>query len=159
LVFVFVFTALQLTWQSLRDTAVENFVIHTCTVVPAAFFLNRLTPEVHAEAVHFTLRAPGGGLNILNGCDGLEALFLLVAAFAVAPVSGRSRLTGLTAGVPIVFAVNQIRILALFYAYRVDPALFDSLHAMVAPILVILVVASYFYAWLAHSARRAPVSP
>jgi exosortase/archaeosortase family protein len=146
---------LQLGWQSLRGTSVEYFIVHTCTVSPATSFANLLTPNVHARAVQFSIRAPGGGLNILNGCEGLEALFLLMAAFATAPLPWRSRALGLLVGVPVVFAVNQVRILALFYAYRSDQALFDPLHGIVAPIVMILLVAGYFYAWLGYSARVA----
>ena len=151
--FLVIFAALQLTWQGLRDRALEDFIVHTCTVQPAAFLANLLTPSVHAQAVHSSIRAPGGGLNILNGCDGLEAMFLLIAAFAVAPGFWRPRLVGLAVGIPIVFLVNQARILGLFYAYRADHALFDPLHATVAPIVVILLVAGYFYTWLGYAQR------
>jgi exosortase/archaeosortase family protein len=84
----------------------------------------------------------------------LEALFLLAAAFAVAPLSIKSRLFGFLLGVPVVFAINQARILALFYAHRHDPALFYPLHATVAPIVVVIVVALYFYLWLHFDGRR-----
>lgn len=149
--FLLVFSVLQLTWQSLRGTAVEYFIVHTCTVLPAAFGIALLTPGVHVQAIKFTLHAPGGGLNILNGCEGLEALFLLFAAFVVAPIPWRSRPLGLLVGTAVVFIVNQIRILVLFYAYRSNHGLFDSLHGIVAPIIVILIVSVYFYAWLVHS--------
>jgi len=114
--------------------------------------VNLLTPSVHVQAVEFTLRAPGGGLNILNGCEGMEALLLLFAAFAVAPLQWRSRLRGFLVGTLVVFAVNQARILTLFYAYRADHTLFDPLHSIVTPIGVVLAVAGYFYGWLVYSA-------
>lgn len=153
-IFLLLFTSLQLTWQSLRGTVVERFVVHTCTVAPAAFFVDVLTPSVRARAIGSVLHASGGGLNILNGCDGLEALFLLTSAFCVAPLAWRHRLAGIVAGVAIVFLVNQVRIVALFYAYRLDHPLFDSLHGSVAPIAVILVIAGYFYAWLVYGTRH-----
>jgi exosortase/archaeosortase family protein len=158
LAFLVVFSALQLTWQKLSGSSLEELVIHTFTVRPAACLVNLFTPLVHAQAVHFSLIAPGGGLNILNGCDGLEALFLLISAFAIAPAPWRLRVVGLAAGLPVVFVVNQARILTLFYAYRTDHALFDPMHAIVAPIVVILIVAGYFYAWLAYCARRVPIT-
>ena len=105
----------------------------------------------------FSINAPGGGLNVLNGCEGTEALFLLLAAFLVAPLPWRSRFGGFLLGVGMVFVVNQLRILALFYAYRADHALFDPLHGTVAPILVILLVAGYFYGWLLYSRPRSTV--
>jgi len=79
---------------------------------------------------------------------------LLCAAFAVAPLTWRSRLLGLLAGIAVVFAINQARILLLFYAYRADHTLFDPLHALVTPIAVVLLVAAYFYAWLFLTQRH-----
>jgi exosortase/archaeosortase family protein len=152
--FLVVFAFLQLGWQALRGSAIERAVIHDGIVRPAALLVNLLTPATRASAVDFTLHAPGGGLNIQNGCEGLEALFLLSAAFSVAPISWRSRGGGLLLGCAVVFLINQARILVLFYAYRADHSLFDPLHAMVTPIVVILLVCAYFYAWLLYSDRR-----
>jgi len=72
--FAAVFAVLQLSWQALAGGAIERFVIHDATVVPATWLVNSITPAVHANAVDRTLAAPGGGLNILNGCEGIEAL-------------------------------------------------------------------------------------
>jgi exosortase family protein XrtM len=151
--FIAVFSALQLSWQHLSGSRLEYFVIHTCTVETAAKVANILTPGVHASASGYLLQAVGVRLNILNGCDGLEALFLVVAAFAVAPLDWRRRLGGAALGVPVVFAVNQARILTLFYAFRSDPSLFSTLHATVTPIAVVVLVCCYFYAWIAHPSR------
>ncbi|HVW70346.1 MAG TPA: archaeosortase/exosortase family protein [Steroidobacteraceae bacterium] len=146
--FLGVFTAQQLAWQALRGSFVERFVIDDATVRPAALLIDVLTPSVHVTAVGAALSAPGGGLSILNGCEGLEALFLLTAAFAIAPLPTRLRWRGLLIGVPVVFFTNQLRILALFYAYRANTHLFEPLHGTVTPIAVVLVVSMYFYAWL-----------
>lgn len=152
--FLVTFSVLQLTWQALSGGRLEYFVIHTCTVRPAALIANLLTPGVQATASNYVLQAPGGGLDILNGCEGLEALFLVIAAFAVAPLGWRWRFAGAAVGVPVVFVVNQARILALFYAFRASPPLFDALHATVTPIAVVVLVCCYFYAWIAHASRR-----
>ena len=152
--FVMAFSVLQLAWQSLSGGRLEYFVIHTCTVRPAALLVNLLTPGVQASASGYVLQAPGGGLNILNGCEGLEALFLIIAAFTVAPLDWRRRLAGVAVGVLVVFGLNQARILTLFYAFRANPPLFDALHATVTPIALLVIVCCYFYAWLAHASRR-----
>jgi exosortase/archaeosortase family protein len=151
--FLAIFFSLQWFWNITHDTAIEYAVIHGATVQPAAWLVNLLTPGIQAQAIGFTLSAPGGGLNILNGCEGLEALFLLWAAFVMAPLTWRSRLWGLLLGIAVVFVVNQARILLLFYAYRADRSLFDPLHSTVTPIAVIVLVSFYFYLWL-YLARR-----
>ncbi len=85
----------------------------------------------------------------------MEELFLLVAAFAVAPIAWRWRVAGLLLGVAVVFVVNQLRVLTLFYAWRADHSLFDLLHGTVTPIAVVLLVSAYYYAWLVLSDQRA----
>jgi len=147
LIFLAVFTSLQIGWQAWGGTRIRWLIVHDGTVCPAVELVNWLTPAVHAGAVGFSLVAPGGGLNILNGCEGTEALFMLAAAFVIAPISRRARAAGFVLGIPLVFAANEARILSLFYAFRADPALFDTLHGTVTPILMVAVITLYFYAW------------
>jgi exosortase family protein XrtM len=152
--FAAVFCALQLGWQALGDTVVHRLVVDHATVGVSVVLINTLTPAVHAVGAGTAVHAPGGGLNIVNGCDGTETWFLLCAAFAAASLSWRARALGLAFGTVVVFAVNQVRILALFYANRSDPEMFNLLHAIVGPIVVIVAVACFFYAWMAHHATR-----
>lgn len=154
LAFVALFFLLQFGWQCLRGTSVEHAIIHYATVRPAAFLINLLTPDVHVQAVEFSLNAGGGGLNILNGCEGMDALVLLIAAFAVVPLSWSARGWGIFYGSCVVFAANQLRILILFYVSRSDRSLFEQIHAIVAPIVVILIVSGYFYVWLVYIKGR-----
>ncbi len=149
--FVTVFVLFQLSWEAARGGAVERFVIHDLTVRPAVLVINLITPAVRAQAAGPTLQAAGGGLNVRNGCEGLEALFLLAAAFAIAPLAWRDRLPGLLVGAGLTYAANQLRLVGLFYAYRSDPGLFDLLHSTVTPIAMVLVVAAYFYVCLSRA--------
>ena len=148
LLFGAVFLLLQTGYGALRGTWVERLAIDTLTVKTAAWSIRALTPDVAVQAVGTRLKAPGGGINIINGCEGTEVLFLLCAAFASAALPWRARLTGVLAGALLVFALNQGRILALFYAYRSDKALFDLLHGTVAPLVLIVLSALFFLYWL-----------
>jgi exosortase family protein XrtM len=156
--FVLVFAALQCAWQWCAQTPRAERAIELAIVAPAAWLANMLTPQVRASAAGRHLRAPGGGINVVNGCDGTETLFLLLAGFAVAPLGRRSRLLGALLGVPLVYALNQARILALFYAHRRDSELFDLLHGYLTPILMVLVIAVYFHGWLLRSETAAAAS-
>ncbi len=152
--FLLVFTVLQISWELSRGGAVEHLVVHDATVRPAAALIRVLTPAIEATADGYSLKAFGGGLNILNGCEGVEAVFLLLAAFVITPMPWRARLTGVAFGIAFLFAVNQLRVVILFYAWRTDPRLFANLHGLVMPIAMTILIAGYYYAWLAHNARR-----
>ncbi len=153
-IFLGVFGVLQGAWSEARDTWVERLVIHQATVKPAAALVQLISPEANARPVAASIKAPGGGLNILNGCEGTEVMFLLVAAFAAVNLGWRHRLIGLALGLALVFALNQARILTLFYAFRNERGLFDILHTTVLPAVLIAAVALYFYAVL-HRSRLA----
>ena len=154
LVMLAVFLVLQITYGAARGTWVERLVIDTLTVKPAASLIRTLSPEVAVIAEGTRLKAPGGGINILNGCEGTEVLFLLYAAFAAAALPWRARIAGLLAGTLLVYALNQVRIIALFYSYRSDKALFDLLHGTVAPLTLIALTALFFLYWLDRYGRQ-----
>lgn len=145
--FLALFLLLQGLWAGARGTTIEHLVIDRATVRSATAAINLLTPEVRAVADGSHIRAPGGGINILNGCEGIEIIFLLVAALCVFPASWRQRFLGIASGTLFVFALNQVRILALFYAYRADKALFGLLHGTVAPVAMIACSVVFLLLW------------
>ena len=151
LAFALAVALLQLAWNGARGTALERLVIERFTVRPAASLINLITPEVRARPRGARIQAARGGLNVLNGCEGTEILFLLWAALAVAPLRVRDKMAGALAGTPLVLALNQGRLLALFYASRADRAWFDLLHGTAAPLIMVLAVALFFLAWLARA--------
>ncbi|MCD6707744.1 MAG: archaeosortase/exosortase family protein [Thiobacillus sp.] len=153
-IFVGVFAVLQWSWNAVRGTWVERLIVHEATVKPAAALIQIISPEAHAQPVATSIKAPGGGLNILNGCEGTEIMFLLVAAFSAVRLGWQQRLTGLALGLVLIFVLNQARILALFYTFRNERSLFDLLHTTVLPAVLIAAVALYFYAVL-HRTRLA----
>jgi exosortase/archaeosortase family protein len=55
-------------------------------------------------------------------------------------------------GTLVVFGSNELRVLALFYANRNNPELFNLLHAVVGPITVLVLVAGFFYGWVTQHA-------
>ena len=154
LLFLAIFVLLQTCWNAASGTTIERLLIDQATVAAAAVWVRILTPDLDVIAVGTTLTAPGGGINVLKGCEGTEVVFLLLAAFAVAHMSWRARLTGMVVGTMLVYVLNQIRVIALFYAYRQDPVLFDQLHGTLGPLTMILLVGAYYFFWLARSAPR-----
>ncbi len=146
LAFLAVFTMLQGLYGAAGGSWIERLVIDDITVGSAAFVINALDPAVRVVASGSALKATGGGLNVLNGCEGTDVLFLLTAALLVAPIAWRWRLAGVAAASVLVFAANQVRVVALFYAFRIDRAYFDALHGYVGP-LILVAIGGLFFAW------------
>jgi len=154
--FVAVFAALQFSWQFAGDAGVGRSLIALGVVAPAAALIQAWSPAAGVTALDDLLQAPGGGVRIVNGCDGTDALFLLIAGLCAAPLSVRRRLAAAALGVPLVYALNMLRVLTLFYARRAGPAQFDLWHGRLAPALMVLLVLAYFYAWMFRNARLPP---
>jgi exosortase family protein XrtM len=156
IIFVALFFAMQFSYELCRGSSFEHWVIGDLTVKPTARVLQWLSPEVGVQALGNQLRAAGGGLVVKKGCEGVEIMFMLVAAFAAACMSWRRKLLGLGLGLVVVFVLNQIRLVGLFYAYRYNSELFGLLHGTVAPIVLVLLVGLYSLAWFKPS--RDPVN-
>jgi exosortase/archaeosortase family protein len=148
--------ALQWVWASARGTMVEKVVIDEVTVGAAVYVINALTPDAQARKNGSRISSPRGGINIMNGCEGTEALFILVGALYAYPLLWRSRVLGLVGGVIVIFVANQLRLLALFYSLRTDPIVFEQLHGFVAPLYMIVVALAYFLAILRLDERIQP---
>lgn len=152
--FAAIFAALQFAYVSLGSGRLERFVIEKVTVGGAAWVLNRLDPGAGVVAQGARLVAPGGGLHVLAGCEGMDVALLLGSALLVASLPWRQRLLGLLAGLLLVLVLNQLRMLALFHAYRHHRQAFELLHGTLLPLAMVLVAAAFYLWWVG---RAAPV--
>jgi exosortase/archaeosortase family protein len=157
LIFLFFFAALYFLWESAAGSRFEYLVIHDMIVRPAAWIIQQVWPEQHVVARGHQLLSPGGRLNVLVGCDGLEMLFLLWAAFFAYPFSWRVRMTGLISGAILIYVVNQGRIVTLWHVWISDRALFPALHGVVLPLVMVAFCLAFFMIFLVrYDVRRSP---
>jgi len=144
LVFILLFILMQAGWQMVRDEGIGHFIRGTITIKPVVMLIHLLTPQIAASAVGNQILAPGGGLVIKIGCEGVEALFILIAALMSVTMAWRKKCLNILLGTGLIYIVNEVRILILFYAFRSDKALFQLLHGTIAP-LVLIAIAGLFY--------------
>jgi exosortase family protein XrtM len=145
--FLAIFGALDYGYYLTRGTAVERLLIDTLTVRPAAAVINAVAPATSARASGHSLLTSFGSVNILGGCEGSEAMFLLIAA--VLPFQARwlSKLVGVIGGVSLVYVMNQLRILALVLALHWHRDWFASLHGLIAPTCIVVAGCLFFFVW------------
>jgi len=146
LLFLLVFTLLHVGYQASRGTVIERMVIDRATVSPSAFLINLLDSGERVVAEGHRLISPASRLSILNGCEGTESLFLMIAAIVAYTARWRQKAAGILAGVLLIYLVNQARIVGLWFALRHDRQLFAVMHGYIAPILIII-AGSLFYLW------------
>ena len=151
--FILIFSVLELTYNSFRDTVVSEWIIDRITVSTSALILDALNSTEHVEARGNRILSPSVKLTVKVGCEGTETLLLLVAAIAVLSISWRHKIIGMLVGSLLVYVLNLIRIISLFYALKYNKTLFDALHSYVAPLLIVIIVGVCFSLWLSFINR------
>ena len=155
-VFFFAFCLLQWTYQAFHDTASYRYYIEILTVRPSATLISLIAPGDGVIAQAHRLVWQGGRLSVLNGCDGAEVMVLLSAAFIAIAGSFRMRLSGIAIGVLLVYGLNQGRIVALYFAVRHDKPLFELIHGLVGPMVIIALACLFFAWWIGHNGPETP---
>ena len=152
LLFLFTFCVLQYAYSSSRDGLVGHFVIDFATIYPSTALVNFLAPGEQAIASAQRILSPQGSISVLNGCEGTETLFLLIAAIIAFRAPWKNKLKGILLGTILVYCLNQARIVTLFFAAQENRKWFDMIHGYIAPSLII-VLSSLYFLWWAHKVK------
>lgn len=93
---------------------------------------------------------PGGfTVNVRRGCDGVVAGLILVSAVLAYPARWKSRLTGILAGFSLIFVLNLVRILALFWiGLHGSPRSFNFVHTYVSQFVIIGLAMVFWLFWV-----------
>ncbi|ANX04628.1 hypothetical protein PG2T_10945 [Immundisolibacter cernigliae] len=153
LAFLALFAALDLAYLAFKEPWLKPLVIDLLTVRPAAWLADAvLAVPVHAD--RHVLIAGGRRISVLNGCEGVDAMLLLLAAIAVAPAGWRDKLWGAGLGLSLVYVANQARIVALVWARLEMAAAFALGHGLLGPLAVTAAAGLYFLWWSGACLRR-----
>ena len=87
-------------------------------------------------------------LDILFGCNGLEAYFIFLGAVLAFPVTWRNRLGAAILGFLVIQSINIFRIVALALCGLYTPKIFEIVHLYVAQGFIIAVALITFFLWV-----------
>ena len=135
------FTLISLNW--VNDHVIEPFTGGIARVSGAT--LDLLGQDVRMQGT--IIRGRKFAVNIRNGCNGVEAMLIVLAAVIAFPAPWRSRLLGLALGAVAIQAVNLIRVVALYLTGAYFPAWFDASHTVVWQTVVILFSVLLWILW------------
>lgn len=152
--FALIFFVLQLGYQSARGTVVERIVIDVITIKPSVQIINWLAPGEQVRSSGSQLTSSTTRISVLNGCEGTEALFLIIAAILARRSGLTHTLVGLVLGTILIYSLNQLRIVGLYFALRQEPALFSALHGYIYPTSIIALGSLYVMGWMQWSERK-----
>jgi exosortase family protein XrtM len=131
-----------------------DHVYHYGIVKVAAALIGWLAPGEAVNAAGHRLWSARASLEIVRGCDGSGVLFLLTAAVLAQAAPLKKKLLGVLGALALVYLLNQLRVVGLYFVASYREAWFVPLHAYFIPILMILLSVLYFAGWTARAVRK-----
>jgi len=132
-------------------------------VVPFTELLVRISTVLLAaigektQSVGTVIQSPAFAVDVKNGCNGVEAALLLVAAMLAFPASPKQRALGIAGGLSVIQGVNLFRIVSLFWLGVHHRNVFELFHAAVWQTALILLAVGIFLAWSRFAGGGEPV--
>lgn len=149
--FSLLFGAMYAGYFFVPDSFLRDVVYHHGICAIGADMVNLIVPGEDAVAIDNTIASEWAILEIVRGCDGAGALFLLLAAVIAFPTSIAAKGIGVFAAILFGYLVNQFRIVTLYFVAAYQPDWFTLLHSYFLPMLVILLYAVAFAFWANQS--------
>ena len=112
--------------------------------------------DPHAIAYGKILQSTSNGfaISIERGCNGVEAVIILVSAMLAFPAPWKHRLAGIGIGFVAIQLLNLVRIISLFYLGQWSPVLFKWFHLYLWQALIVLDALVVFLVWLRYVPRE-----
>jgi exosortase family protein XrtM len=141
-------------YMQIPDQFYAEVLYYYGVVLLCAIVINGLAPLEHVVAVQNHLISSHADLEIIRGCDSAGALFLLISAILVFETTLRQKLQGLLLGVALVYTLNMLRVVALYFLVAYQREWFEFVHLYLAPTLILLII-FIFFTWWAIGCRNA----
>ena len=126
----------------------------------SAFLIKLFDNDVVSEGVVIQSLSTGFGVQIAPGCDGIEAVIILVSAIVAFPSPWKHKIVGIVIGFFAIQSLNLVRIISLFYLGQWSQVWFDWFHLYLWQALIVLDALAVWLIWLRYLPRgRTPPPP
>ncbi|TPQ27009.1 exosortase family protein XrtM [Methylomonas koyamae] len=150
LLFAGIYGLMHRAYFQIPDEVLRDTLYHWGLVRPDAALIDLLAPGERVAAVGNHLVSARANLEVVRGCDGSGALFLVVSAMLAYPAELGRKLAGVLAAAVFMYLLNLLRIAAIYVVVAYYPAWFLPAHTYFAPTLIV-VLGCLFFAWWAAS--------
>jgi len=135
----------------------------------SGFLITVFDDSVVTEGVVIRSMETGFAVAIAPGCDGIEAVIILVAAVLAFPSSWRMKAIGIGIGFLAIQSLNLVRIISLFYlgewetthcvpGQPCETTWFDWFHLYLWQALIVLDALAVWLIWLRFLPRQRPMA-
>lgn len=104
------------------------------------------------------ISSPRFSVQIVRGCDAVEAIALYVCAVLAFPLPFIKKLPGMVAGTLLLLILNLVRIVSLFLIGAYSPKIFSLMHLDVWQALFIFFAVVFWILWLLWATRSQVVT-
>lgn len=155
---IFILTLLLLFTVELLSITQNTIIIPwTQFLAEMSSYLVRLfDTQAIAQGVVLRDSQSGFAVSIQPGCNGIEAIIVLIAAILAYPSSIKAKINGIVIGFIAIQILNVIRIISLFYLGQWNLTLFEWAHQYVWQALIMLDVLLVFVIWIRLLKKHQP---
>lgn len=118
--------------------------------------INLITPKEETYAEDTAIISGGYSMSVAWGCEGIEGIFMLIAALVAYSMKRKWKIYGILAGTALLFFLNIFRLIFLFYTFKYKPSLFDIMHVYVGQTFIIFFAVLFFVVWVNAFSKREP---
>lgn len=120
----------------------------------SAFLIKLWDKDVISYGVVIQDQISGFAVGIAPGCDGIEAVIILVSAIIAFPSPWKHKIAGIVVGFFAIQSLNIVRIISLFYMGQWSQVMFDWFHLYLWQALIVLDALAVWLIWLRYLPRR-----
>ncbi len=120
----------------------------------SAWLMQLFDSDVRSGGVIIQNIHTGFGVEIVAGCNGVEATLILLAAILAFPASAWHKLIGFAIGFLAIQGLNLVRIISLFYIGQWDREAFDWAHLYIWQALIMLDAMIVWLVWIRILPRK-----
>jgi exosortase H (IPTLxxWG-CTERM-specific) len=143
-------------FQPVKAAVIDPFTAAIAHV--SAWIMQLFDKNVVANGNDILDGSTGGGIQIVAGCNGVEAVLILVSAVLAFPAPWKHKLIGVALGFIAIQTLNLVRIISLYYLHIWSPVWFDWFHLYLWQALIILDALVFWLIWLRYLPRRTHAS-
>jgi len=139
-------------YQPVKEAVIDPFTAVVAHV--SAGIMQMFDSNVVARDNDILDGRTGGGITIVAGCNGVEAVLILVSAILAFPAPWKHKFIGIGIGFLAIQTLNLVRIISLYYLHIWSPVWFDWFHLYLWQALIILDALVFWLIWLRYLPRR-----
>ncbi len=100
------------------------------------------------------MSARGINMEIIYECTGIYGMIVYVSAVMATRVNVLSRLIGIWVGLPVLWIMNLVRLITIYWITFEHPPLFNFIHTYFWQLFLIIVVILLYYGWYYYVAHQ-----